>query len=178
LLEFKDVIALQRILFEKHVFCNSLLGFKARFAVYGSAMWELSSDLILKEGMDSQEFKGYVLKIKGGQDKQGFPMKQGVLVPGRVRLLMKPGDSCFRGYGRRKGERRRKSVRGCIVSPDLSVINLVIVKKGEGLWISFALHWDLIVGFLGTPLRYVGNNPFEVAYPWGFVGPSLGAPRL
>jgi hypothetical protein len=77
-----------------------------------------------------QDFKGYVFKIKGGQDKQGFPMKQGVLVPGRVRLLMKPGDSCFRGYGRRKGERRRKSVRGCIISPDLSVINLVVVKKG------------------------------------------------
>ncbi|GFS46810.1 ribosomal protein S6e [Actinidia rufa] len=29
------------------------------------------------------------------------------------------------------GERRRKSVRGCIVSQDLSVLNLVIVKKGE-----------------------------------------------
>lgn len=58
-------------------------------------------------------------------------MKQGVLVPGRVQLLMKPGDSCFRGYGRRNGERRRKSVRGCIVSPDLSVLNLMIVKQGE-----------------------------------------------
>ena len=34
-------------------------------------------------------------------------------------------------YGRRDGERRRKSVRGCIVSQDLSVTNLVIVKKGE-----------------------------------------------
>ena len=44
---------------------------------------------------------------------------------------MAPGDQCFRGYGRRKGERRRKSVRGCIVSPDLSVLNLVIIKKGE-----------------------------------------------
>ena len=79
----------------------------------------------------SQEFNGYIFKIMGGQDKQGFPMKQGVLVPGRVRLLMKPGDSCFRGYGRRNGERRRKSVRGCIVSPDLSVLNLMIVKQGE-----------------------------------------------
>ena len=78
-----------------------------------------------------QEFNGYIFKIMGGQDKQGFPMKQGVLVPGRVRLLMKPGDSCFRGFGRRNGERRRKSVRGCIVSPDLSVLNLMIVKQGE-----------------------------------------------
>lgn len=40
----------------------------------------------------------------GGQDKQGFAMKQGVLTNGRVRLLMTPGDQCFRGYGRRKGE--------------------------------------------------------------------------
>lgn len=38
-----------------------------------------------------QEFKGYIFKIKGGQDKQGFPMKQGVLVPGRVQILMHRG---------------------------------------------------------------------------------------
>jgi small subunit ribosomal protein S6e len=78
-----------------------------------------------------EEFKGYVFKIAGGQDKQGFGMRQGVLTTQRVRLLMTPGDKCFRGIGRRKGERRRKSVRGCIVSQDLSVLNLVIVKKGE-----------------------------------------------
>ncbi|KDD74799.1 ribosomal protein S6e [Helicosporidium sp. ATCC 50920] len=78
-----------------------------------------------------EEFKGYIFKIKGGQDKQGFPMKQGVLTTDRVRLLLKRGDSCFRGHGRRDGERRRKSVRGCIVSHDLSVLNLVIVRKGE-----------------------------------------------
>uniref|UniRef100_A0A453AGB9 40S ribosomal protein S6 n=3 Tax=Aegilops tauschii subsp. strangulata TaxID=200361 RepID=A0A453AGB9_AEGTS len=73
----------------------------------------------------------YIFKIMGGCDKQGFPMKQGVLTSGRVRLLLHRGTPCFRGFGRRNGERRRKSVRGCIVSQDLSVINLVIVKKGE-----------------------------------------------
>ncbi|BBN07184.1 small subunit ribosomal protein S6e [Marchantia polymorpha subsp. ruderalis] len=77
------------------------------------------------------EFKGYVFKIMGGCDKQGFPMKQGVITQGRVRILMHRGTPCFRGHGRRNGERRRKSVRGCIVSPDLSVLNLVIVKQGE-----------------------------------------------
>mmetsp|Transcript_12214 Transcript_12214/g.35392 ORF Transcript_12214/g.35392 Transcript_12214/m.35392 type:complete len:251 (+) Transcript_12214:28-780(+) len=82
------------------------------------------------EGDDlGDEFKGYVFRISGGNDKQGFPMKQGVLVPGRVRLLLSEGHSCYRP--RRSGERKRKSVRGCIVSSDLSVINLVIVKKGE-----------------------------------------------
>ncbi|KAG0545858.1 hypothetical protein BDA96_02G398000 [Sorghum bicolor] len=93
------------------------------------------ADFILKYRCDMflclQEFKGYVFKIMGGCDKQGFPMKQGVLTSGRVRLLLHRGTPCFRGYGRRNGERRRKSVRGCIVSQDLSVINLVIVKKGE-----------------------------------------------
>ncbi|XP_039018502.1 40S ribosomal protein S6-like [Hibiscus syriacus] len=38
---------------------------------------------------------------------------------------------CFCGYGRCNGERRRKSVRGCIVSQHLSILNLVIVKNGE-----------------------------------------------
>jgi small subunit ribosomal protein S6e len=36
-----------------------------------------------------EEYKGYIFRISGGNDKQGFPMKQGVLVNGRVRLLMK-----------------------------------------------------------------------------------------
>merc|ERR1719362_2346094 len=74
------------------------------------------------------EFKGYVFKIGGGNDKQGFPMKQGILVNHRVRLLFKKGMSCYRE--RRKGCRKRKSVRGCIVGPDLAVMSLIIVKKG------------------------------------------------
>lgn len=42
-----------------------------------------------------QEFRGYVFKIMGGCDKQGFPMKQGVLTPGRVRLLLHRGLLCI-----------------------------------------------------------------------------------
>uniref|UniRef100_A0A0A9X6G5 40S ribosomal protein S6 n=1 Tax=Lygus hesperus TaxID=30085 RepID=A0A0A9X6G5_LYGHE len=75
------------------------------------------------------EWKGYVVRIGGGNDKQGFPMKQGVLSNGRVRLLLSKGHSCYRP--RRQGERKRKSVRGCIVDSNLSVLALVIVKKGE-----------------------------------------------
>merc|ERR1712038_1244388 len=75
------------------------------------------------------EWKGYRLRITGGNDKQGFPMKQGVLTHTRVRLLLSKGHSCYRA--RRSGERKRKSVRGCIVDGQLSVLNLCIVKKGE-----------------------------------------------
>ena len=54
-------------------------------------------------------------------------MKQGVLTHGRVHLLLSKGHSC---YGpRRTGERKHKSVQGCIVDANLSVLNLVIVKK-------------------------------------------------
>merc|ERR1711972_1123490 len=74
------------------------------------------------------EFKGYVFRISGGNDKQGFPMKQGILCNHRVRLLFKKGMSCFRE--RRNGCRKRKSVRGCIVGSDLAVMSLVIAKKG------------------------------------------------
>ena len=56
-------------------------------------------------------------------------MKQGVFSQGRVRLLLAAGSSCYRA--RRKGERKRKSVRGCIVGPDIRALSLAIVKKGE-----------------------------------------------
>jgi small subunit ribosomal protein S6e len=75
------------------------------------------------------EWAGYVFRITGGNDKQGFPMKQGVLLPTRVRLLLSDGHSCYRI--RRTGERKRKSVRGCIVGPDIAVLSLVIVKQGD-----------------------------------------------
>jgi len=56
-------------------------------------------------------------------------MMQGVLVNGRVRLLLNKVHPCYRP--RRKGERKKKSVRGCIVGPDLAVLSLIIVKKGH-----------------------------------------------
>ena len=33
------------------------------------------------------EWKGYLLRISGGNDKQGFPMKQGVLTNGELYYL-------------------------------------------------------------------------------------------
>merc|ERR1740117_2245727 len=70
------------------------------------------------------------MKQGGGQDKQGFAMKQGVLTQDRVKLMMSKGVQGCRGYGMRKGERYRKGVRGCIISRHISVLHLVIVKKG------------------------------------------------
>merc|ERR1712115_367515 len=62
------------------------------------------------------EFKGYVLRITGGNDKQGFPMKQGVLTNGRVRLLLKKGEAEIPGLTdntipRRLGPKRASKIR-------------------------------------------------------------------
>ena len=42
---------------------------------------------------------------------------------------MKKGTTCYRP--RKDGERKRKSVRGCIVDGNLSVLSMAIIKKGE-----------------------------------------------
>jgi len=76
------------------------------------------------------DLKGYTLRITGGNDKQGFTMKQGILVNGRVKILMKKRTTLYRP--RRTGERKRKSARGCICGPDLAVIALKVLVKGDG----------------------------------------------
>lgn len=42
---------------------------------------------------------------------------------------MSKGHSCYRP--RRTGERKRKTVRGCIVDSDIRVLAVSIVTKGE-----------------------------------------------
>jgi len=80
----------------------------------------------------SELFDGYVFKITGGFDKDGFAMKNGILTQGRKRVLLKKGSQMFRfkkGY-HRDGVRLRKLVRGCMVSPDIKILNIKIVKIG------------------------------------------------
>eukprot|EP01092_Planopodium_desertum_P015423 TRINITY_DN81669_c0_g1_i2.p2 TRINITY_DN81669_c0_g1~~TRINITY_DN81669_c0_g1_i2.p2 ORF type:complete len:241 (-),score=60.75 TRINITY_DN81669_c0_g1_i2:68-790(-) len=83
---------------------------------------EVSADAL------GDQYKGYIFKIKGGSDKEGFPMKQGVLKNGRVKLLLDAGS--VGNHPPRAGTRQKKSVRGCIVGPDISVLDLVVVQKG------------------------------------------------
>jgi len=76
-----------------------------------------------------EQFKGYIFKITGGCDNDGFPMKQGILIKGRVRLILEPESVGF--VCRKDGAHRRKAVRGCIVGTDIAVLSLIIVKKGD-----------------------------------------------
>jgi len=76
-----------------------------------------------------EQFKGYIFKITGGCDNDGFPMKQGILIKGRVRLILEPDSIGFICH--KDGAHRRKAVRGCIVGTDIAVLTLIIVKKGD-----------------------------------------------
>lgn len=75
-----------------------------------------------------EEWMGYVVQISGESDKQGT-MKPGGTTHSCVCLLLSKQHSCYRP--RRTGERKCRSVQGCIVDANLSVLNLVILKKGE-----------------------------------------------
>ena len=71
---------------------------------------------------------GYKLKITGGSDKNGFPMKKDVDGSRRIKSLLAGGI----GFNpKRDGQRRRKTVRGNTVSDDIVQINTIVTQKGE-----------------------------------------------
>lgn len=70
---------------------------------------------------------GYKLQITGGTDKNGFPMRTDL--PGTVkRRLLLSGGVGFRSD--EKGKRKKKSVRGNIISQDIVQINMNITRHG------------------------------------------------
>ena len=56
-------------------------------------------------------------------------MKQGIFTNSRIKLLLAPGSKGYRA--KRTGERKRKSVRGCIVGPDIKSLSVTVTKRGE-----------------------------------------------
>ncbi|MEN4017007.1 MAG: 30S ribosomal protein S6e [Methanobacterium sp.] len=70
---------------------------------------------------------GYKLKITGGSDKNGFPMKKDVDGPRRIKSLLSGGIG-FKP--KMDGQRRRKTVRGNTVSDDIVQINTIVTEKG------------------------------------------------
>jgi len=69
---------------------------------------------------------GYRLVLTGGSDRQGVPMRGDVRSAVRKRVLLTSGV----GFRAPKGLRKRKMVRGDIISPDIWQINFTITKRG------------------------------------------------
>jgi small subunit ribosomal protein S6e len=72
---------------------------------------------------------GYKLQITGGSDKAGFPMRADFEGSVRRRLLLTEGV----GYHpvNAPGRRKRQSVRGNRVSPEIIQVNLSVAKAGS-----------------------------------------------
>ena len=73
------------------------------------------------------ELPGYRLKITGGSDKSGVPMRGDLDGIQRRKILMK-GSVGFNPV--RDGQRKRKLVRGRTLSSDISQVNLKIIDYG------------------------------------------------
>ncbi len=70
----------------------------------------------------------YELQITGGTDKDGFPMRPDIPGGIRKRILLSGGV----GYRpKEKGVRKRKMVRGRMITRDIVQINMKVVKKGK-----------------------------------------------
>jgi len=70
--------------------------------------------------------RGHKLQITGGSDRDGFPM--GPSVHGGVRVSsILAGGTGFRP--KKKGERRRKTVKGNTITESITQINVKIVGK-------------------------------------------------
>ncbi len=65
------------------------------------------------------------IKITGGSDRSGVPMRPDVHGTGKKYVLLSDGPG-FRP--RKKGERRRKLVRGNIISEEIYQVNAVLVE--------------------------------------------------
>ena len=74
------------------------------------------------------DLSGYEFVITGGSDRSGFPMRKGVHGSKRIKIFVKGGVG-FKP--KRKGERRRKSICGEVVSDLTSQINVKVTKEGK-----------------------------------------------
>lgn len=88
-------------------------------------------------------YKGFLIKITGGSDKDGFPMRADVSGPRKVKVLLsmgvgfhprkKPPSKRKKRRNRRlvKGLRKRVTVRGNMIIDAIAQVNAVLVKKEE-----------------------------------------------
>jgi len=69
---------------------------------------------------------GYKFKISGGSDKSGFPMDRSIEGTAKVKAMRMISKS-----GRQRGQYKRQSMRGNVISVDTEQVNMVVLEYGE-----------------------------------------------
>jgi small subunit ribosomal protein S6e len=74
------------------------------------------------------KLSGYKLKITGGSDKDGFPMRPNIHGGVRVGAILSEGVGF---HSTSKGERKRKTLRGNVITDAIVQVNMKIVEKSR-----------------------------------------------
>jgi len=72
------------------------------------------------------EMSGHRLQVTGGSDRDGFPMRPNIHGGVRANVIVSKGVGF---QPSQRGERRRKTLRGNVITEDTVQINLKIVEK-------------------------------------------------
>ncbi|MCW4016501.1 MAG: 30S ribosomal protein S6e [Candidatus Bathyarchaeota archaeon] len=75
------------------------------------------------------KLSGYKLKITGGSDKDGFPMRPNIHGGVRVGAILSEGVGF---HPTRKGERKRKTLRGNVITDSIVQVNMKVLEKPKG----------------------------------------------
>ena len=75
------------------------------------------------------KLSGYQLKITGGSDKDGFPMRPNIHGGVRVGAILSEGVGF---HSSQKGERKRKTLRGNVITDSIVQVNMKVVEKPKG----------------------------------------------
>jgi small subunit ribosomal protein S6e len=74
------------------------------------------------------KMRGHKLKITGGSDKDGFPMRPNIHGGVRIGAVLSEGVGF---HSSQKGERQRKTLRGNVITEEIVQINMKVVEKPE-----------------------------------------------
>ena len=74
-------------------------------------------------------FPNFEFEITGGSDSSGFPMRKDVHGPVKKKILVSKKGIGYKPT--RKGQKRRRTVRGSEITFDMTLINLKVLKYGE-----------------------------------------------
>jgi len=75
------------------------------------------------------KLSGYKLKITGGSDKDGFPMRPNIHGGVRIGAILSEGVGF---HSSQKGERKRKTLRGNVITDAIVQLNMKVVEKPKG----------------------------------------------
>jgi small subunit ribosomal protein S6e len=75
------------------------------------------------------DMQGYRIKLTGGTDKDGIPMRPDVHGSAKARVVLSGGVG-FKPKD--KGEKKRKVVRGNTVNPEIAFLNFTVVEAPKG----------------------------------------------